>query len=470
VALTRVSPSLFATSNNITSVTVGGSANTISLTFDASGVITSASNNAVSVANTAITGNIISSQITSVANTQISGNIISSQITSIGGSQITANTIANSAIQTGAVENYMNATGLSFGMRNRIINGAMVIDQRNAGASVTASTSAPYSVDRWQIYSSPSSKFTVQQTPSATETGYATRVGAGFTNYLGCTSSSAYTVTSSDLFFVQQPIEAFNTSDLAFGTANAKTITLSFWAYSSLTGTFGGALQNYAINRSYPFSYTISSANTWTQISVTITGDTSGSWSSGSNTGSIIVLFSLGMGSTRSGTANAWVAGDYRSVTGATSVVGTNGATFYITGVQLEKGSTATSFDYRPYGTELQLCQRYYENSFEVGTAVANGQNATAVLIYSLNGSADRSQGIFFKVQKRALSTFNLYSPNISGQTAGQWMVYAGSWSNGSSTTISDNGYQYFHIQTTFAATQNYTYLTSGNWTASAEL
>jgi hypothetical protein len=337
VALTKVSPSLFQVSNNITSVTVGGSANTISLTFDSNGVITGASNNAVSVANTAITGNIISSQIASV-----------------NGSVITANTIANSAIQTGAVENYMSAQGLGFGMRNRIINGAMVIDQRNGGASINP-TDGQRSVDQWRAARSQASKLTVQQNAAAVTPP------VGFSNYLGVTSSSAYSITSSDYFFLFTKIEGFNTADLNFGTANASTVTLSFWVRSSLTGTFGGSLLNSAQNRSYPFTYTINAANTWEKETITIPGDTSGTWIGATNGVGLQLYFGLGVGSTGSGTAGAWAAAGYQSATGATSVVGTNGATFYITGVQLEKGSTATSFDYRPYTTELTLCQRYYQ-------------------------------------------------------------------------------------------------------------
>ena len=245
------------------------------------------------------------------------------------------------------------------GFKNRIINGAMVIDQRNAGASVPVTASAPFTVDRWRSYGSQSGKLNVQQTPSATETGYATRVGAGFTSYLACTSQSAYTVGTSEYFNILQSIEGLNISDLAWGTANAKTITISFWAYSSLTGTFGGAINNSGVSRSYPFTYTISAANTWEQKTITIAGDTSGTWLTTNGVG-MYVRFGLGAGATVSGTAGAWSGTAYVSATGATSVVGTNGATFYITGVQLEKGSTATSFDYRPYGTELALCQRYY--------------------------------------------------------------------------------------------------------------
>ncbi len=236
--------------------------------------------------------------------------------------------------------------------RNRIINGAMVIDQRNAGAAIT--TVDGYPTDRWKYEASQASKFTLQQNAGAVTPP------VGFTNYLGATSSSAYSITSTDYFLISQRIEGLNCADLAWGTANAATVTLSFWVRSSLTGTFGGALQNSGATRSYPFTYTISSSNTWEQKTVTIAGDTTGTWLTTNGAG-IILRINLGSGATYSGTSGSWAGTNYVSATGATSVVGTNGATFYITGVQLEKGSTATSFDYRPYGTELQLCQRYYE-------------------------------------------------------------------------------------------------------------
>jgi hypothetical protein len=236
--------------------------------------------------------------------------------------------------------------------RNRIINGAMVIDQRNAGASITP-TNGQFSVDRWTCALTQASKFSIQQDAGAVTPP------VGFTDYLGVTSLSAYSVVSGDLFFIRQAIEGFNTSDLGWGTANAKTITLSFWVRSSLTGTFGGSLNNSAQNRSYPFTYTINAANTWEYETITIAGDTSGTWLTNNGVG-IYLQLSLGTGSTYSGTAGSWSGSTFYSATGATSVVGTNGATFYITGVQLEVGSTATSFDYRPYGTELMLCQRYF--------------------------------------------------------------------------------------------------------------
>jgi len=240
----------------------------------------------------------------------------------------------------------------SFGFKNRIINGAMVIDQRNAGASVTP-TNEQYTLDRWQAWRSQASKYSVQQNAGSVTPP------TGFTNYLGVTSLSAYSIVTSDYFMLSQKIEGYNFSDLGWGTANAKTVTLSFWVRSSLTGTFGGSIQNSAQNKSYPFSYTISSANTWEQKSITIVGETSGTWLTTNGLGAYL-WFGLGVASNLSGTAGAWASSNFFSATGATSVVGTNGATFYITGVQLEVGSTATSFDYRPYGTELALCQRYF--------------------------------------------------------------------------------------------------------------
>ena len=295
----------------------------------------------------------------------------------------------------------VSSAGL-YGFKNRIINGAMMIDQRNSGASVTPANS--YTLDRWYCSNSQSSKFTVQQNASSVTTQ------AGFPNYLGATSSSAYSVVAGDFFTIIQFIEGFNVADLAFGTSSAATVTVSFWVRSSLTGTFGGSLRNYAGTRSYPFTYTISSANTWEQKSITIAGDTGGTWVGASSNGSMILTFSLGAGSTYSGTAGAWASANYISATGATSVVGTNGATFYITGVQLEKGSTATSFDYRPYGTELQLCQRYFEKSVSQATAIQTSGQATfyAIQLTSITNSIWYLT-IPFKVTKRAAPSVTTY-------------------------------------------------------------
>ena len=284
----------------------------------------------------------------------------------IGGTAAAAGTFTTLTVG-GNTQNQQLGQGNASIMKNRIINGAMMISQR--GTSFTPAL-YDYTLDRYQTQVTQSSKFTIAQSTTAP---------AGFGFSMLATSSSAYSITSTDCFAEKQYIEGFNFYDCAWGTANAKTVTLSFWVQSSLTGTFGGALQNAAGNRSYPYSYTISSANTWTQVSVTISGDTTGTWVGATNGVGCVVIFSLGMGSTLSNTAGAWAAGDYRSATGATSVVGTNGATFYITGVQLEVGSSATGFEYRQYQQELALCQRYFWKPANLNIAQGWGSSSTTV-------------------------------------------------------------------------------------------
>jgi hypothetical protein len=268
---------------------------------------------------------------------------------------ITDASAGNTTSINGVTPNANNVIG-----KNKIINGNMAIDQRNLGASVTPGEGI-YTLDRWEAKQTTASKFSVQQSTSSPP--------VGFTNYARCTSLSAFSVGSSDQFGLRQIIEGLNHSDLNWGTSDAKTITISFWVRSSLTGTFGCALYNYAGDASYPFTYAISSANTWEKKTVTVTGATSGTWPTTSTHG-MVLFFSLGSGSSVSGTAGAWSGSFLASVTGATSVVATSGATLDFTGVQLEAGSSATEFEHRPYGTELQLCQRYYWRQFFSGSNV----------------------------------------------------------------------------------------------------
>jgi len=246
-----------------------------------------------------------------------------------------------------------NAVTPSVNMKNRIINGGMVVSQYNGTSSVSIdNTKNQYYIDRWAIQNNTGSAvFSYQQVTTAP---------TGFNNSLKITVTTADgALSATNKAQIYQPIEGYNIADLGWGTANAKTVTLSFWVQSSVTGTFGGALGNASDNRAYPFTYTISAANTWEQKSITIAGDTTGTWATDNSTG-ILLNISLLAGTSRSGTAGAWNSNWNTSATGATNLLATNGATFYITGVQLEVGSTATSFDYRPYGTELALCQRYY--------------------------------------------------------------------------------------------------------------
>ena len=430
MSLTKVTPAVIAVTNNITSNTFG-SANTIpSFQIDGSGVIVAASNTAIS---------------------------------------LSANSVANNQFQTGSVENYMLAQGSSFGIRNKIMNGAMVIDQRRAGAAFTPGSNGLYSLDRWMCsVVNASSKFSVQRDSSANTV-------AGFTSSLKITSLSAYSVGATDIQGVQQKIEGYNVADLNWGTANAKPVTISFWVRSSLTGTFGAALQNGAVDRSYPFTYTIVAANTWEQKTITILGDTTGTWLTTNGIG-LRINFSVGTGTTYSGTAGAWASGEYDSVTGAVSVVGTNGATWYITGVQLEKGTQSTPFEYRPFGKELMLCQRYYEKSFPVETAPAvnimtDPTNCGAVGYAS---SAARSPIITFKVTKRVVPTMTLYSPNgYGGFTVNNFVIYnpGNAWAVFTSgSTISTVTGMWIDSSSSFSFTPGYAYLCAGDFAADAEL
>lgn len=260
-------------------------------------------------------------------------------------STIRANTIQDASGGSNAVLLGVASPPNSMGFRNRIINGDMRIDQRNAGA-----VSSGYSVDRWACFNNITAKATLQKSTVAP---------AGFAASLLITSTSAYTVAAGEVAGASQSIEGFNVADLAWGTVSASSATLSFWVRSSLTGQFGGAVRNSNGTQSYPFAFTVNAANTFECKTVTISGPTSGTWATDNTTG-IAIVFSAGAGSSLKGTAGVWSTASLADATGSNSLVGTSGATFYITGVQLEAGTVATPFERRPYGAELALCQRYY--------------------------------------------------------------------------------------------------------------
>jgi hypothetical protein len=313
---------------------------------------------------------------------------------------------------------------------NRIINGDMRIDQRNAGAQGTASQ---YTVDRWNYNATQAGKGIWQRGgPSSLP---------GFPYFLSFTSSSAYVVGAADDFVFYQPIEADMVSDFAWGTANAQPVTLSFWVIASLTGTFGGSILNYAQTRSYPFTYSIPTANTWTKIVITIPGDTAGTWVLNGNGGSVYVMFSLGAGSSLSGPPRAWAASGYYSATGSVSVVGTNGATFGITGVKLEISSVATPYNRQSLAKSMADCQRYY--------AVFP---SLWLQVYCAAGSIF-DQMITLPVTMRASPTVALVGPTYSNA------------SGGGSTTISSAVLGFYAVATALGMAN----ITTG-LTASAEL
>tara|TARA_R110000822_G_scaffold309679_2_gene439858 strand:- start:122 stop:1252 length:1131 start_codon:yes stop_codon:yes gene_type:complete len=315
---------------------------------------------------------------------------------------------------------------------NRIINGDMAINQRGSGALENG-----FLVDRFSIGSSQASK--------GSATVQTADVPAKFTSALKYTSSTAYSVLATDYFFVTQKIEGNNIADLDWGTADAQTITLSFWVKSSLTGTFGGALRNSAINYNYPYTYTISSANTWEKKSVTITGPTSGTWLTTNGTG-IDVWFSLGMGTTYSDTAGAWTTtAGLGSATGATSVVGTSGATWLVTGVQLEAGGAASNFENLQYGQQLALCQRYYEKSYNQSTVPATGEIAGAASSISSSTAPTQGNGVTFKVTKRAAPTMAIYN-GVTGAVGYSYRVSDASSVATTFSHIGEHGAAYINI------------------------
>jgi hypothetical protein len=239
------------------------------------------------------------------------------------------------------------------GFKNRIINGDMRIDQRNAGASFAYTNGVRYTLDRWAVLFDNGTGHTIQQVADAP---------AGLYNSVKVTIGNAASPASNQQNLLFQTIEGYNAADLGFGTAAVSTVSFSFWVKSSVTGTYNLWLLNAASTRSFVSTYVVNTANAWEKKFVTLTGDAAGTWLK-TNGGGLIVGYSLGTGSGfNAPTVNTWSTGDFKSTAGATSVVGTSGATFYVTGVQLEKGSTATAFDYLDYGRSLIQCQRYFQS------------------------------------------------------------------------------------------------------------
>ena len=295
----------------------------------------------------------------------------------------------------------LQTTAQYYGFKNRIINGSMMFDQRNDGYAFTPGNQA-YSLDRYQAQLSQTGKFSVQKISNSLTTQAAT----GFSTYLGVVSLGAYAVAAGDYNNIGQPIEGSNIVDFQWGTGNAKTVTLSFWAYSNLTGTFGGVVSAGGQVQSFPFAYSLPSANTWTYITITIPGPTSGTFDSTVNVG-LYVKFALGVGSNYLGTAGVWSAAtQYLGPPGVVNVLGTSGATFNVTGLQLELGSNATPFELRPYSVELDLCMRYCE----VWLNGANGNNTQ--IAHGISQSTTTGQVLYtFKVPKKKVASLTSSAP-----------------------------------------------------------
>lgn len=362
------------------------------------------------------------------------------QIQSNGNIILTGTATATSFIGSGA--GLTSVKAVNSGRKNIVINGGMRIDQRNGTDTINA-TGVTYNVDRWLGRGvSSAGVFTLTQD---------TNSPANFTNSLKATVTTADgSIGSGSSYRVQQVIEGNNAANLNWGTSAAQSVTLSFWVRSSVTGTFGGSVANGDYNRFNPYSYTISSANTWEYKTVTIAGDTSGTWATNSGLG-IRINWSLGAGSSKIGTAGTWTSSSLEGVTGQTNLIATNSATFYLTGVQFETGSAATDFEHRSYGEDLALCQRYfYTPLYDIG-----GSRAQFCIDYLVSGGNNGwiTFTVPFPVSMRGNATFSHSltpakflsggAPS-NGQDKFSFYIqnqgYAGLVGNGSIATLSGGG------------------------------
>jgi hypothetical protein len=317
-----------------------------------------------------------------------------------------------------ATKQYVDALPPAAGT-NRIINGDMRIDQRNNGASGTA---IGYTIDRWQYSASQASKGQWQRWNGSSL--------PGFPYGLNLLSLSAYTLLASDYFRFMQTLEADTIGDFAWGTPQAQPVTLSFWVYSTVAGTFGGSVTNVAGTRSYPFSYSIPVASTWTKIIINIPGDTSGAWVLSGNAGSMNVNFSLGAGANFSGAAWAWASASLISATGAVSLVAINSASFYVTGVKLEIGSVATPFNRKSLSESFSDCQRYYQQGLLYSVSGANIPLGTLVSTSTMPMTAMRAAPTMTALSNSS-SNYTLTNLSSSSQTIGSTI---GMWTNGTAT------------------------------------
>jgi hypothetical protein len=347
-----------------------------------------------------------------------------------------------------------------YGFRNRIINGDMRIDQRNAGASAAFTITGYGTVDRIRaILTGAPGTYSLQQVSDAPN---------GFSKSLQLTvTSTDATPTSSRQYGLQQRVEGFNTADFNFGSAAASAVTISFWVKCSVTGTFGGVIQNSASDRSYVFSFSVVAANTWEYKTVTIDGDTTGTWLTDNGSG-LFLQFTVGADSAVLTTPNVWSAGNFKGPTGQVNLMATNGATFYITGVQLEKGTVATPFERRPFGMELALCQRYYEKSYNID--VAPGTVSDVGRVIARNVTADTfgfpSVKVDFKVTKRATPTIVRYSTN-DGASGNIYLTSpAGNSTSNMVNDISMSGFNFY----TVSNITNLGGLASMQWVSEIEL
>jgi len=337
-------------------------------------------------------------------------------------------TITNLTVTNATVSN-VNGTFIGLG-RNRIINGDMQVDQRNEGGLVTVNLPVDtYGVDRFfGIGTAASGVFKTQQVSTTPPTG--------FNQYIHVTVTTAEaSPAAGHPYSLGTTLEGYNVRDFLLGSASAKTFTLSFWVRSNLTGQFSGAFSNGAGNRSYPYIYTVNSASTWEQKTVTLTGDLTGTWLTTNGAG-LVIYFDLGSGSTFQGTSGTWASVLYISSTGSNKIISSLSNTLDITGVQLEIGSTATSFEYLPVQMIIALCNRYYWKTFEQGIApVQNVGSFTGAICYvtQVAGVVGGGMQVDYPTAMRVAPTIVSYNPSAANT---KWRNQSASTDSGAFTTF----------------------------------
>ena len=320
--------------------------------------------------------------VTTLGNVTLNNVTINSGTSNVSPANVVATTLTIGGVALGA--------GDASIMKNRIINGAMSIAQYGTSTSIAAGGNSGYSCDRFRCDSSVGTAITSAQSTSV--------VPAGFGYSLSYTTGTGTTAAGDNAEIVQF-IEANNLSDIGFGSANAKTLMLSFWARSSLTGSFGIVIENGAGTRQYLTTYSLPTANTWTQITIALPADTGGTWTLTGNGRGLNIRWDMGIGTSNSGAStNAWGNSSFYGITGAVKPTQNTGATFYITGVQLEVGSSATGFEYVNYQTSLANCQRYYQQ--------LNENPSTLGILGFVDATTSLLTYYYFPVSMRTAPTF----------------------------------------------------------------
>lgn len=381
-------------------------------------------------------------------------------------SSIKVNSIKNTSTADGGividgsghvtVDDLQMPTAGALSNRNLIINGAMQVTQR--GTSLANTVDGAYLVDRFQLYDHSSNTHTITQSQSSDVPSGST---TSFTKALKLEVTSGAVTPTTGYTVIAQPIEGLNSAQLKYGTADAKTVTLSFWARTSVGGNYSICLRNSAADQNYLAQYALS-VNTWTYVTVTVPGRTTGTWLTTNGKG-LEVLLAIDVGSNFYGTNNTWNTASYKVglVNDDNTWSDTTGNTFELTGVQLEVGSKTTPFEYRNYGDELARCQRYFSRS-------QGGQGGTYEIGVALPNLASRVAGpVKFMVTMRAAPTVTIYGANGG---VGKVSLYNDSTADLGSNFIADN-----ILEGGYRNVTNGSGLTSGlfyswHWSANAEL